>query len=191
MKIGLYAGSFYPIHNAHLEIAKKIVKEKIVDKVIFVPAGDGYEKSGLVNGYKRYEMIELVIRNIKEFSVSDIEIINSKLYSYLTLDYFKKEYENDEIFFIMGSDNLSEFHLWKKYKYILNFYGIVVFLRNGQKRENFKAYEKYENIKYVDFDFCLSSTEIRNNIGKKEYDKVNNKIDERVLDYIREYKLYE
>lgn len=191
MKIGIYAGSFNPIHNAHVAIADKIIDEKLVDKVVFVPVGDGYEKANLVDGYKRVEMVELAIKDNDNLSVSDIEIVNNKMYSYQTLDYFKSKYGNDDIYLIMGSDNLSEFHFWKRYKYILDNYGIVVLLRNGQKKENFKEYDEYKNIAYVEFDFRLSSTEIRENLKNQKYEVASSKINERVFNYIRENRLYE
>lgn len=191
MKIGIYAGSFNPIHNAHLKIAKHIIEKGIVDRVVFVPAGDDYNKKGLIEGTKRYEMIELAIENNPKISVSDVEIINKKLYSYQTLDYFKEKYPDHEIYFVMGSDNLSEFHLWKRPKYILENYGIVVFLRNGQKVEEFKEYLKYENINFLEYSDRLSSTEIRKNIKEGNYKEVELKVDEKVLSYIKEYGLYE
>ena len=191
MRIGIYAGSFNPIHNAHLKIAEHIIDKGIVDRVVFVPAGDGYNKKGLIEGIKRYEMIKLVVENNPKLSVSDVEIITKKSYSYQTLDYFKEKYINDEIYFVMGSDNLSEFHLWKRPEYILENYGIVVFLRNGQKVEEFKEYSEYEKIKFLEYNDRLSSTEIRKDIKEGKYDVVSLKIDEKVLSYIKENGLYE
>lgn len=191
MKIGIYAGSFNPIHNAHLKIAEHIIEKGIVDRVVFVPAGDDYNKKGLIEGAKRYEMIKLVVENNLKLSVSDIEIINKKLYSYQTLDYFKEKYQNDRIYFVMGSDNLNEFHLWKNPEYILENYGIVVFLRNGQKIEDFKKYLEYENIEFLEYNDRLSSTEIRKNIKEGNYDEAASKVDGKVLSYIRENRLYE
>ena len=191
MRIGIYAGSFNPIHNAHLKIAEHIIDKGIVDRVVFVPAGDDYNKKGLIEGTKRYQMINLAVENNPKLSVSDVEIINKKLYSYQTLDYFKEKYPKDEIYFVMGSDNLSEFHLWKRPEYILENYGIVVFLRNGQKVEEFKEYSKYANIKFLEYNDRLSSTEIRKDIKEGKYDVVSLKIDEKVLSYIKENGLYE
>lgn len=191
MKLGIYAGSFNPIHNAHLEIANKVIENNFVDKVIFVPVGNGYNKIDLIDGGKRYEMIKLAIENEENMSVSDIEIVKNKLYSYETLNYFKSKYKEDEIYFIMGSDNLSEFHLWKEYKYILNNYHLIVLLRNKQTKEDFMAYKNIGNVNFVDYNFNLSSTDIRKNIKSKKYEEVINKLDKRVLDYIMEERLYE
>lgn len=189
MRIGIYAGSFNPIHNAHLDIANKIINEGYVDKIIFVPAGDGYEKRGLVAGKKRYNMVKLAINN-KNMDVSDVEVVNHKLYTYETLDYFNSKNLDNELYFILGSDNLREFHLWKRYEYILGNYGLIVLLRNGDKLEDFKEYSG-KNIRFINYDFNLSSTEIRKNIREKEYEEVRKKLDYKVFDYIRECKLYE
>ena len=62
MRVGVYAGSFNPIHNAHIEIANKIINENVVDKVVFVPAGDGYDKKGLIEATRRYDMIKFAIK---------------------------------------------------------------------------------------------------------------------------------
>ena len=189
MKIGIYAGSFNPIHNAHVDIARKIINEGYVDKVIFVPVGDGYEKRELVAGEKRYEMIKLAI-NDEDMDVSDIEIVNHKLYTYETLDYFRSKYKDDELYFILGSDNLSEFHMWKRYEYILNNYGLIVLLRNGDEVEDFKEYTD-KNIIFVNYDFSLSSTEVRKNIKEKEYEEASDKLNYKVFEYIKGLGLYE
>ena len=91
----------------------------------------------------------------------------------------------------MGSDNLEEFHLWKEYKYILDNYKIIVLLRNGKRKEYFKEYIRLNNIVFLEFDFKLSSTEIRQNIKEKRFDEVKDKVNKEVLDYIKEYRLYE
>lgn len=189
-RIAVYPGSFNPIHNAHLDMAKRVLKDDIVDEVVIVPAGDGYEKKGLVSGTDRCEMIKRVIEKENKISVSDIEVINNKVYTYETLDYFNRLNNNDELYLIMGSDNLIEFNTWKEYEYILNNYNLIVFLRNGQSKEDFKEYHK-DNIMFVEYDAKVSSTEIRDCIKKGNFEEIENKVDENVLEYIKQFRLYE
>ncbi len=191
MKLGIYAGSFNPIHNVHLDIANKLIDEKIVDEVIFVPAGDGYNKPNLAKGTHRYEMIRNAIKGNSKLSVSDIEVLNNKLYSYQTLDYFKEKFGDCELYFIMGSDNLSQFHTWKRWEYILANYKLIVFLRNNQNFEEFVMYKDNKNIVFVEYNIKLSSSEIRANFKNKEEDEVRKKIHKDVYSYIKEFKLYE
>ena len=191
MKIGIYAGSFNPIHNVHLDIANKLINDGIVDEVIFVPVGDGYNKPNLVKGVHRYEMIKKAVQCNSKLSVSDVEIRNDKLYSYQTLDYFKEKYGDSDLYFIMGSDNLSEFHTWKRWQYILENYKLIVFLRNDQKLEEFMTYKTNKNVIFVEYNVKMSASEIRENLKKKEEKKVRKKIHSAVYDYIKEFKLYE
>lgn len=188
-KIAIYPGSFNPIHNAHLDMAKKVISEDIVDEVIIVPAGDGYNKKGLVSGFHRVEMAKKAIENESNISVSDIEVINNKLYTYQTLDYFNDLSDNSELYLVMGSDNLSEFNKWKEYMYILNNYNIIVFLRNGQSKEDFKDYHR-ENVVFIEYDRSVSSTNIRENINQGDFEKNKSDLDEGVLEYIKELNLY-
>ena len=189
-RIAIYPGSFNPIHNVHLDMAKRVIRDDIVDEVVIVPAGDGYNKKGLASGNHRYEMIKKVVEKESNISVSDIEIINNKLYTYETLDYFRKLNDNSELYLVMGSDNLMEFNTWKEYEYILNNYILIVFLRNGQSKDDFKEYHK-DNVIFIEYDFDVSSTEIRNNIKKENFQNVKGEIDEDVLKYIEKFKLYQ
>lgn len=190
-KLAVYPGSFNPIHNTHLDMAKKIIDDNIVDKVVFVPAGDAYEKPNLAKGGHRYEMIKRTIEKEENLEVSDIEIKNNKLYTYETLNYFKSINENSELYLVMGSDNLSEFNTWKEYKYILNNYKLIIFMRNGQSKEDFKDYKDNKNILFVEYDVNLSSSEIRENIKKEDYEEVSKKVSKEVFSYIKEFNLYE
>lgn len=190
MRIAIYPGSFNPIHSAHIGIANKLIEKNIADKVIFVPAGDGYSKKNLVEGKKRKKMIELAIENDSRLGVSDIEIINNKLYSYQTLDYFKSQYVNDDIILIIGSDNLRTFNSWKNYSYILKTYKLIVFLRDGDTKNDFAEYLTSSDIVFVDYNVDLSSTEIRKLINDMEYEKIIGKLNRKVFEYIEDNSLY-
>lgn len=180
MKIGIYGGSFNPPHNMHKNIPLLLIKNNYVDKVIYVPAGDKYNKKELINSTYRYNMLKLICKN--NIEVSDYEIKNNLVYTYQTLDYFNNLYKDDEIYLIIGSDNLETITTWKNYKYILDNYKILVIRRNNDQ------IKLLNNVIYCDIKLSnISSTEIRKNIKNKNY---NLDIDKSVLKYIIDNKLY-
>ena len=162
MKIGIFGGSFNPPHNMHQDIANGLIKKGYIDKVIFVPTGNRYDKRELVEAKERYHMLQLICN--KDEQVSDFEITNNLVYTYQTLDYFKNLYINDEILFIVGADNLAELDTWKRYKYLLENYKFLVVKRKGENVEELlKRYNFSPNIIITDIKMKnISSTMIRN-----------------------------
>ncbi len=189
MKIGIFGGSFNPPHNMHQDIANGLIKKGYIDKVIFVPTGNRYDKRELVEAKERYHMLQLICN--KDEQVSDFEITNNLVYTYQTLDYFKNLYINDEILFIVGADNLAELDTWKRYKYLLENYKFLVVKRKGEKVEELlKRYNFSPNIIITDIKMeNISSTMIRNWLksGSKEVYKY---VDKRVIRYIMDKRLY-
>ena len=91
MKIGIFGGSFNPIHNMHLKIANYLIENKYLDKIIFVPTGDKYSyKTHMLEADKRLIMINLAIKDNPNILSSDYEIKNQMVYTYETLNYFKE-----------------------------------------------------------------------------------------------------
>ena len=86
-RIGFYGGSFNPPTKAHIELAKKVIKECNLDKVIFVPVGDLYQKKGMAKGIHRYNMLEIASIRENDLQVSDIEIRETK--NYKTIEIFE------------------------------------------------------------------------------------------------------
>ena len=108
MKIGIFGGSFNPPHQMHINIARDALN--MVDKVIFVPVGNAYQKDELIALEDRVQMLKLCLEERME--VSTIEDQNSQVYTYQTLRYFKEKYPNDQIYFICGSDNIKGIWTW-------------------------------------------------------------------------------
>lgn len=189
MKIGIFGGSFNPPHNMHQDIANGLIKKGYIDKVIFVPTGNRYDKKELVEAKERYHMLQLICN--KDEQVSDFEITNNLVYTYQTLEHFKNLYINDEILFIVGADNLAELDTWKRYKYLLENYKFLVVKRKGENVEKLlKRYNFNPNIIITDIKMeNISSTMIRNLLknGSKEVYKYVNK---RVIEYIMDKRLY-
>ena len=193
MKIGIFGGSFNPPHIMHKKIAEQLIKEKYLDKVIFVPTGMKYEyKNNLISNEDRYHMLELLIKDNPNLLVSDYEFTEEVTYTYQTLDYFKEKYKEDSIYFICGTDNLSYLDKWKRGDYILANYPLLIIKRNTDNLsfllDKFKEYKNniiVTSIEPVD----LSSTEIRNLI-KEDNKLIKEYLSEEVFDYIKNNKLY-
>lgn len=193
MKIGIFGGSFNPPHIMHKKIAEQLIKEKYLDKVIFVPTGMKYEyKNNLISNEDRYHMLKLLIKDNPNLLVSDYEFTEEVTYTYQTLDYFKEKYKEDSIYFICGTDNLSYLDKWKRGDYILANYPLLIIKRNTDNLsfllDKFKEYKNniiVTSIEPVD----LSSTEIRNLI-KEDNKLIKEYLSEEVLDYIKNNNLY-
>lgn len=191
MKIGIFGGSFNPPHNMHRDIALNLIEKGYLDKVIFVPTGDYYPKSNLIQFKHRYQMLKLMVGSNPNIKVSDYEARGELTYTYQTLDYFQSIYPNDEIYFILGSDNLKSFNKWRNYEYILKKYKILVINRNSDDIKSvLSEYKDYQN-NIISANIPLkeiSSTEIRTQL-KNNVD-LENKLDKKVLNYIKQMNLY-
>lgn len=188
MRIGIFGGSFNPPHKMHKNIALELIKKDYIDKIIYVPTGNKYNKKDLIDAKYRLEMLKLMVQKYNNLSVSDYEIKNILTYTYQTLDYFKNIYPNNEIYFICGSDNLKEITTWKKYQYILNNYKLLVIKRNNDKIGKIINNLNTSGIILAEIiSQNISSTKIRNDLKEQ---KINNDLDINVMKYIKSNKLY-
>ena len=179
MRLGIYVGSFNPVHIGHIDVVNYLINKKYVDKVLIVPTLNYWNKFNLIDIKHRINMLKLYENeNIK------IDTKNNKyIYTYELLNKLNKEYD-DELYLIMGADNIIEFDKWKNYKEILNYKIIIVNRDNIDIEKYIKKYNTnnfivVSNYKYID----ISSTEIRNNLNSKY-------LDERVRDYINKNELF-
>jgi nicotinate-nucleotide adenylyltransferase len=133
-EIGLYFGSFNPVHIGHLVIANYIVEFTGLDELWFVvsPQNPHKQKANLLNDYDRLEMVQLAVESDHRFKVSDIEFFLPKpSYTIDTLAHLKDRNPQKEFKILMGSDNLENFHKWKNYEAIVENYGVIVYPRPG------------------------------------------------------------
>lgn len=184
MRIGVYVGSFNPAHKGHKSIMDFLLNNNYLDKIMVVPTGNYWDKKDLIDVKHRINMLR--------FYENDKIIINSTLndkeYTYEILAEVKRTFKKDEIYLIIGADNLSKFHLWKNIEELLK-YKIIVLKRSGITIEkHIEKFEKQNNFIIVkDFEEVdISSTFIRNNIkSSKEY------LDIKIFNYINNNNLYE
>ncbi len=189
-KIGIFGGSFNPIHNGHLFVAEKVKEMLCLDKIIFIPTGIAPHKdnSDFVSKEHRYNMVKLAVDSM--FDVSDIEVKTDKIcYAVDTMAEIKKIYNNDDLYYIIGADSLVTFMQWREPLKLFEMLHLVVVGREGIDID--KITEEYR-VKYnAEITVChigefdASSSEIRKNIN--EY---SNLLPEKVMEYIINNKLY-
>lgn len=136
MNIGLYFGSFNPIHNGHLIIANFIVQNTDLDQVWFVisPQNPLKKSATLLNEYHRLHLVQISIEDEHALKASDIEFrLPKPSYTIDTLTYLQEKYPSHNFSVIMGSDSYQNLPAWKNYKQLLDNYPIIVYERPGFK----------------------------------------------------------
>ena len=187
MRIGILGGTFDPVHNGHIYLAKKICQKLSLDKLIFIPTYIPPHKKGIkvTQAKHRYNMLKLAVSGNKIFKLSDMEIKRKgRSYSVETLRRLRKKYgQKTELFFITGSDSLKELDKWKNLPEILRLCKFVIVERPGFKiNRNLNGFILLRiNAKDI------SSSDIRNRIESKP---VKSLIPAKVKAYISRHKLY-
>lgn len=190
MKIGLYFGTFNPIHNGHLAIANIMANDTDLDKVWLIVSPQNPFKSNdtLLPEYDRFEMVRLSIYDDYNLDASDIEFkLPKPSYTVDTLAYIREKYPDHQFSLIIGEDNLSHFHKWKNYEQILNHHDLLVYPRNNAKETELKDHPKVHMVPAPLLD--ISATYIRNAI--KEGRSVKYLIPNEVIEYIDSKGLYQ
>ncbi|MBK0384389.1 nicotinate-nucleotide adenylyltransferase [Pedobacter sp. SD-b] len=189
MKIGLFFGSYNPIHTGHLIIANYMANHSGLDKVWLVvsPHNPLKEKKDLIQVYDRLEMAKLAIEGTKNISVSDVELkLAQPSYTIDTLTLLREIYPEHQFVLIMGSDNLKSLKKWKNYEIILRDYQIFVYPRPGYTNTEFKKHPSITITKTPLME--LSSTFIRESI--KEQKDIKFFLPDEVIDFIERKSLY-
>jgi len=199
-RIGVLGGAFNPPHFGHLKIAETAKKKLKLDEIIFIPTGiPALKKERLAKAEDRLKMVSLLIEGKKGFKVLDYEIKKKKKsFTIETISYLKKKFKNSEIFWIIGEDSFREIiqEKWKGGLKVLDLAKFVVFTRPEHKfclRGLPKKFEKNKEIALkkvilIKKSIPISATKIREKIKKGE--SVEKLLPKKVLDYIKEKKLY-
>lgn len=170
MRIGIFGGSFDPVHKEHVRLAQAAIKGLSLDKLIVVPAGVPPHKQGkrLAPAEDRLTMCQIAFQDVKKAEVSDYEILQTGAsYTYLTCQYFAKLYPGARLFWLVGTDMFWDFFRWKNPDVILSYARLAVCRRNegienitAQQEAFKKAFNQtFEIIPYN--GEAVSSTEIR------------------------------
>lgn len=189
MKIGLFFGSFNPIHIGHLIIANYMANHTELEKVwLVVSPQNPLKKYGdLVNTYDRLEMAKLATDNSTNIVVSDVELkLPQPSYTIDTLAHLAEKYPEHEFAIIMGSDNLATLHKWKNYKLILRDYRIFVYPRPGYENAELASHPSVTITMTPLME--LSATFIRQSLAQKK--NVQYFVPDAVLKFIDDKSLY-
>ncbi len=193
MKIGVFGGTFNPIHYGHVNIIKGFKERLLLDRIILIPTNMPPHKSAdyLADTRHRIKMCEIAVSDLKFCEVSDIECKRSGLsYTFDTLSEMEKLHPKDELFLLMGQDMFYTIEKWKNFMGIFSLATICCAPRGEKEVQKITEYalklnEKYTNFKFVVTDIPyveVSSTEIRH--GSKDL------IPEKVGEYIKTNNLY-
>lgn len=197
-KIGVLGGTYNPVHKGHIMLANYCKRELNLDEIILIPTFIPPHKASfdLADENHRLNMCRLACKNLKGFSVSDIEIKRGgKSFTYQTLTSLKEQFKDDELYLIMGADIFVTLHEWKNPRIIFELATMVAIPRDSSDSKMLESY--YVNtIKPMGADaiilsspvLSVSSTFIRTNINKKNV--VDSLLDRNVYDYIEKNKLY-
>lgn len=169
MKVGLFFGSFNPVHIGHLIIANIMAETTDLDKVWLVvsPQNPLKPSKGLLHEFDRYDMARAAVYDHYKIEASDIEFnLPKPSYTIHTLVYLREKHPEKEFRVIMGEDNLSNFVKWKNYERILEDYGLYVYPRPGTQPSKLK---EHPNVKMVEAPLLdISATFIRNCVRKRQ-----------------------
>ncbi len=190
MNIGLFFGSFNPVHTGHLLIADYFIEFTELDKIWFVvsPQNPFKINDKLLDENARIELLKLAIKNNSHFEVTDVEFnLNKPSYTVNTLAHLRKQLPEHTFFPIIGGDNLQSFHLWKNYEDILMHHEIFVYRRAGYYSN--PLFTNQSKIKVFDVPLLnISSTYIREMLqaGKS----IKYLVPEAVEEFIKRNNLY-
>jgi nicotinate-nucleotide adenylyltransferase len=189
MKVGLFFGSFNPIHNGHLAIAAYMVEHGDIDRLWFVvsPQNPLKEKDDLLDDTLRLQMVKLAIANDDHLGACDIELaLPQPSFTINTLDALKTSFPAIEFRLIMGADNFVNLEKWKDYSRIISEYPILIYPRPGFAMKNSILKGNFTLINAPLLP--ISSTMIREKIGKNE--NIDSLIPSAVSEFIKSSSLY-
>ena len=181
MKLGIFIGSFNPPHIGHLDMINYLLNKKYVDKVLIVPTGNYWDKTDLLDINKRIDMLKFYENDKIKIDTTN----NNYKYTYQLMRKLKDDYNDFQLYLIIGADNIINFNKWGNYLELLS-YDIIIMKRNNIDISKYTSklngkFTIVDDYKFID----ISSTKIRNNIYL--YKKF---LDSNIYKYIVENKLY-
>lgn len=196
MKIGLFGGTFDPIHIGHLIIMENVINAMNLDKIYILPNSNPPHKlqNKKTDINIRLKMVREAVKDNHKIEINDYDYRNNSVhYTYQTIDYFKKTYPDDEFYFIIGEDSFLDIKKWKNYEQILK-ENLIVFKRyseiNSSLLSEINEIKKYnKNIYLIDnIALDISSTLIRSLVKDKK--SIKYLVNDKVIEIINRENLY-
>jgi len=186
MQIAIFSGSFNPIHNGHLAIAREVLAQGASDELWFLvsPQNPLKKNIDLFPEADRLKMVKLAIENEKGMKASDFEFhLPRPTYTINTLEKLRENYPKHQFKLLIGGDNLAIFHKWVEYKRIIDEFGLIVYPRPEFDTESLP---KFPNTTIITAPLInLSATEIREKLAKGE--SITGLVPEKVVEYLRRH----
>jgi nicotinate-nucleotide adenylyltransferase len=183
LRLGLYGGSFDPVHHGHLILARQALEDLSLDRVIFIPAIESPFKpnQSSASAADRFAMVRLAVQDEPAFTVDPIEIEReAPSYTIDTARAYRAQYPQETLFFLVGEDHLAALPKWNEFEELVHLVQFAILSRSDLPL----------NVEYpvVRRRFDLSSTEIRNRVANDL--PISYLVPENVVRYIQERKLY-
>ena len=209
-RIGIFGGTFDPIHFGHLRCAEEIREQFCLDRVIFVPpyVHPLKQTPNATNAAHRFEMAQLAVENNPSFVVSDYEVARGEIsYTVITLDYFRRVFSSACIFFIVGADSWLDITHWYEYQRLFELANMIVHSRPGYNAKGPEevlppevasrlvydgevyCHESGNTLRFASVtDLRISATDIRRRLAEGKTARYL--LPKAVLEYIEKYGLY-
>jgi len=202
VKLGLFGGSFDPIHFGHIRPVQEARNKLELDRVVFLPTAIPPHKPGrqFAPPHARYAMVELALLDERDFSVSPLELTPERpAYSVDSLHHFQRRYPDAELYLILGGDGFAELHTWRRWREIVRMAEIAVLTRPNWRWEEVREEVPVEIAQLAKTDrvhfvvnepVAVSATELRERLAAGEEPPAG-ALPGLVLKYIRKYSLYQ
>jgi nicotinate-nucleotide adenylyltransferase len=201
MRLGLYGGSFDPIHYGHVRPVLKAVERLQLDRVLYLPTAQPPHKKGaaFAPALHRFAMAELALLDHDRLQVSDFELVERPSFTVETLDHFKTRFPEARLHLLVGSDSLANIESWRRWRDLFSLARIAVLRRPGWSRDRVsgavspalaRSIAEGEVIWIKNRPLDISATEIRRRVRAGER-LPRGWMPEAVLQYIQKYSLYQ
>ncbi|MBQ1505452.1 MAG: nicotinate (nicotinamide) nucleotide adenylyltransferase [Erysipelotrichales bacterium] len=183
MRIGVYCGSFNPVHKGHIRIVRAVLRQKLADRVLIIPTGNYWDKQDLLPVEDRIRML----RHFENEKIRIDDTHNGIPYTVEVFEALEKEYPEDTLCLIVGGDNLPAFDKWVRYRDLLKYDFIIVPRSPVTPSKVIRYMEQFSKENYAVLktrNIPISSTAIRENLD--DYEKIKDMIDYRVYQDYRE-----
>jgi nicotinate-nucleotide adenylyltransferase len=187
-RIGVLGGTFDPPQNGHIAVAQAVLDRLGLDHVLFVPAGDPWQKDEVATASQRVEMVKMAIAGHDQFSVSTVDVDRSgPTYTFDTLSDLAKLYPQSHLFFILGDDAFEGIQGWKNFEMLGDLATLVVVSRQGTRPEVPAKLSPSVNLLEIP-TLPISSTLCRERIANG--DSLKGLVPEAVAGYVDKHQLY-